>query len=92
MSNAIIPNWLLCRNEVSPGAKVCFAKLNQQAENGCCEIGQNEIANGLGCSRKQVGRYIKELENFGLIESKRRGLTKPNIYRFLHNHWVEERR
>ncbi len=39
----------------------------------------DETSENLGCGNKKAGNVLSELENIGLIEKKRQGLTKPNL-------------
>ena len=39
----------------------------------------DEVGDNLGCGNKKAGNVLTELENIGLIEKKRQGLTKPNL-------------
>ena len=38
-----------------------------------------EIMEDLGCAEQKASKLLSELERFGLVERKRRGLGKPNI-------------
>lgn len=38
-----------------------------------------EVMNALGCADNKATKLFRELEKFGLIERKRRGLGKPNL-------------
>lgn len=87
---SMIPNWLLKRTELSPGAKLCYARLAQfSGKDGECFPKQVTLAEELGVTRSMVIRYLKELRVMALIERKRRGLTKSNRYFFLHHPWME---
>jgi hypothetical protein len=85
---AFLPNWLLRRQELSPGAKLCYARLAQYAgENGVCYPKQETLGEDLGVSRYQVLRYIAELKKVKLLETRRE--SKGNIYLFLLHEWME---
>lgn len=87
---SFIPNWLMCRGEVSPGAKLCFARLAQFAgADGACYPSQTRIAKELGISERNARRYIKELEGHALITCTHRGLNRPNVYQFLWHEWMD---
>jgi len=87
---SVIPNWLLQRKEISPGAKLCYARLCQYSgKNGLCYPKQVTLAKELGCSRSQVIRYLKELVKQGLIEKVRVGLQRANRYKFLRHNWMQ---
>jgi AraC-like DNA-binding protein len=87
---SFIPEWLEVRNEITPGAKLCYARLARHAnrETGLAWPKQETLARELGVSERQVRDYLRELEQHNLIESKRRGLKKPNEYRFLRHPWM----
>ena len=38
-----------------------------------------EVQDSLGCADKKATKLLRELEKFGLIERRRRGLGKPNL-------------
>ena len=38
-----------------------------------------EVQDSLGCADKKATKLLRELEEFGLIERKRRGLGKPSL-------------
>lgn len=86
---AFIPNWLLNKNEVSQGAKLCYGRLCQYAgSNGEAFPRQGEIAKALGVSSRQVRKYLKELEQHQLISIERRGKTQSNMYHFFEHSWM----
>lgn len=88
---SFIPNWLLRRNEISPGAKLGYARLCQYAgKDGVCFPKQETLAKELGCSRSQIIRYLKELKAHNLIERQRIGLHCSNRYRFLYHPWMQD--
>lgn len=85
------PNWLLRRTEISPGAKLCYARLCQFAgHDGECFPSQAKLASEMGAGERQVRRYLSELEDQGLIEIVQPGLNQPNRYLFLWHLWMEE--
>jgi hypothetical protein len=87
---SITPNWLMRITEISQGSKLCFARLMQYAgENGECFPSLETIAKEIGVKEWMAHQYIKELIKFNLIQSKRRGLGKTNIYVFIWNEWIE---
>ena len=88
-NGAFLPNWLLCRTEVSPGAKLAYARLMQFAgRKGKCHPKQASIADELGVSSRQVRDYLAELEQHGLIESERH--WKLRHYFFTWHPWIGE--
>lgn len=87
---SFVPNWLLCRKEVTPGAKLCFARLAQYAgKNGVCHPNIETLAEQIGASRRQTDRYLAELKRLRLIAAVRPGLGRTNRYRFLWHVWAE---
>jgi hypothetical protein len=88
---SMVPNWLLCRKEVSQGAKLCYARLAQYAgEKGYAFPLQSTIAAEIGVEIRQVKRYLAELEKHSLIYAEQQGLNRPNVYSFLLHPWMEE--
>jgi hypothetical protein len=87
----VIPIWLLRRNEISPGAKLCYARLVMfSGDLGKAWPKQETLARELGVSTAQAGRYVRELEELKLIEIQQRGLKKSNVYFFLAHPWLSE--
>src|ERR1039458_10040016 len=88
---SLLSNWLLCRKEVSHGAKLTYARLCQFAgQNGDCFPSQQTIAREIGAAARSVRDYLSELEAYGLIERERRGLRRTSVYHFLHHHWIDD--
>lgn len=88
---SFIPNWLIVRSEISPGAKLLYARLSQYAgKKGYAFPGQETIAKELGVSKRSITSYLTELIEHELIEKERRGLKKTNRYYFLQHSWMEE--
>lgn len=76
-----VPNFLLRSGRLSPGDKLSFAMLLSYAwHNDSCFPGQAKLAQDLGLSDRSVRTHLKSLEAHGLLEIKRRGLGKTNIY------------
>lgn len=87
---AVIPNWLLCRREVSQGAKLCFARLAQHAGKADrCFPKLETLAVELGVSDRSVKDYIAELCGHGLIVRQRMGQGRANTYLFVLHPWIE---
>jgi len=87
-NGSFIPEWLLPRDEISAGAKLCFARLARFAgQNGKAYPKIETLANALGVSKRQCSNYLKELKEVNLIESEQQGLGQPNIYYFLDHKW-----
>jgi len=88
-TGSFVPNWLLCRKELNPGDKVCYARLAQFAgKDGECFPEIPTLAEELGVSPRQVDRYLAVLKKFNLIVAIRRGLGKSNKYLFIHHEWM----
>ena len=84
-----VPDWLAPRTEISWGAKACFGKLAKFAgKNGVAYPFQDKLAEALGIQKRQIQRYLKELQNYKLIEIKIQGLGKPNLYYFCTHPWM----
>ena len=77
-----VPNFILTDDTLSLGAKVAYAMFLHYAWNkDSCFPGQDRLAEAMGMSKSRVNEFIKELEKVGLIEIRRRGQGKTNIYR-----------
>ena len=88
-TGAMIPNWLLCRPEVSAGAKLTYARLCQfSGRDGRCFPRQAVLAAELGVSARAVRRHLDELEEFRLVEVDQPGLQQSNRYAFLDHPWI----
>ena len=89
---SMIPNWLLCRREVSQGAKLAYARLAQYAgKDGECFPKQETLAAELGVSERTANEYVRALVKHKLIGSERPGLGRSNRYFFLEHPWIDER-
>jgi DNA-binding transcriptional ArsR family regulator len=76
-----VPNFLLRAPHLSPGDRLSFAVLLSYAwHNDPCFPGQATLAKDLGLSDRSVRTHLKSLEAQGLLEIRRRGLGKTNIY------------
>jgi uncharacterized phage protein (TIGR02220 family) len=89
-TGAFTPNWLLCRKEISPGVKLCYALLCQYAgKKGECFPRQSDLAERLGVgSSRQVINYIKALERLKLIVAVKTRFQGRNVYKFLYHEWM----
>jgi hypothetical protein len=77
-----VPNFVLTKKEISVGAKLAYAMLLKYAwDNDACFPGQLKLAEDMGAAERSVRTYLKELESFGMLEIKQRGLGKTNLYR-----------
>jgi len=80
-----VPNCIIRAGNLSAGAKLSYAALLSYAwQNDYCFPGQQTLADDIGCSRRSVVTFIKELQDRGLLTVKRQGLNKPNIYILRH--------
>lgn len=87
---SFIPNWLLKRNEISQGAKLCYARLCQYSgEDGECFPKLETLAEEIGVTLNMAHRYCKELSEHRLIEIEQIGLGKPNRYYFLYHEFMD---
>lgn len=76
-----VPNFILESREISTGAKLTYAMLLKYArEQDECFPGQDTLAQEMGNGERSVRRWLKELEDVGLISIKKKGQGKPNLY------------
>lgn len=76
-----VPNVVLRDTNLSPGAKLCYAMLLSYAwQKDSCFPGQEALAKDTGISKRSTVRCMKELEEAGYLEKKRRGLGRTNVY------------
>ncbi len=76
-----IPNTILKRRDISPGAKLCYVMLLTYVWQGdSCFPGQERLAEDMGVTSRSVVTYMKELQDTGLVKVQRRGQGKTNIY------------
>jgi len=88
---SFVPNWLMCRTEVSPGAKLLYGRLCQHAgKDGTCYPGQDTLAAELGVGERQVRHYLTELVGHSLLAVKRLGLGRTNRYLFPLHPWMTD--
>jgi hypothetical protein len=88
---AFIPNWLLRRPELTPGAKLCYARLAQYAgEQGVAYPGQDRLAHELAVTSRQVRSYLQELEALKLIGHEQLGKRVTNRYFFYWHAWMDQ--
>ena len=86
---SFVPNWLEARKEISPGAKLVYARLARFAgKDEKCNPKIGTIAESLGTNKRQIIRFIDELRKSNLIERKRNGLNRSNDYFFLETEWM----
>lgn len=90
-----VPNFILETKKVSVGAKLVYAMLLKYArELQECFPGQQRLAADIGSSERSVRRWLQDLEAVGLIDIKRRGQGKPNLYtvHLKASFWARRRR
>ena len=67
---AHVPMAVLSCADLSPGAKLCYGLMKDMAgRQGYCWPAVRSIAGKLGVVSRQVERYLRELETYGLIRS-----------------------
>ena len=77
-----VPNFILENPDLSVGSKVVYAMFLRYAWNdNHCFPGQDTLAKHIGMSIGRVNQFIKELESVGLVEIKKRGQGKTNLYK-----------
>jgi hypothetical protein len=77
-----VPNFILKNSALSIGAKLTYAMFLHYAwHNDSCFPGQERLAQDMGMSQSRVSEFIKELGAAELVEIKRRGMGKTNLYR-----------
>jgi len=76
-----LPNIVLWASNLSADGKILYAVLLGYAwQEGRCFPGYARLCLDLGASENKVRRYMRELEDLGLVRQKRRGLGLTNIY------------
>ena len=76
-----VPNFLLKDPKVSANAKVVYSMLLSYAwTNNLVFPGQERMADDIGSSQPTIARAVKELEQQGWLEVRRRGQGKTNLY------------
>lgn len=76
-----VPNFILESKEISVGAKLTYAMLLKYArELDECFPGQDRLAKDMGNGERSVRRWLKELEDAGLVSIRQRGQGRPNLY------------
>jgi hypothetical protein len=79
-----LPNFVLKDKTLSFGARLAYAVLLSYAwQEESCFPGQDKMADDLGCSKRQVIRYLQELRETQYVDWKQRGLNKTNVYYIL---------
>lgn len=81
---AQVPRPVLRAKRLSLKAKVVYIALLDYAwRNDSCFPGHQTLADDLDTSRDSVIRALDELRCYGLIDWKRQGLNRPNVYYLL---------
>lgn len=92
-----LPRWLEERPELTPGAKLVYARLASYAgKRGVAYPRQDIFARSIGVSAETLRRKLRELREVGLIEVRQRGTRRlptgktgrPAEYRFLDHVWI----
>jgi len=79
-----IPNVVLRDSKLSIGARITYAMLLKYAwQDDFCWPAQAKIADDLGLKARMVRYHLDELKKNKLIDWKRQGLNRPNIYYIL---------
>jgi len=79
-----LPNWILKKRGLSPGAKLLYALLLSYAwQSDHCWPGQAQLAADLEVTDRTVRTWLTELQAHDLLTVERRGLTQTNVY------WIE---
>lgn len=82
-NRSFIPGWLEVRSDVSPGAKLLFARLQRfYLEDGLLKQDIEVISESLGMDTRSVKRYLKELGQLELIDSEVNAIGEICDYRF----------
>ncbi len=76
-----IPNGILRRADLQPGAKLTYMVLLSYAwQKDHAYPGQDRLAADMGVSERSVITYLKQLQERGLVTVRRRGLGLTNVY------------
>jgi hypothetical protein len=79
-----IPNAVLRHPRLSHGAKLTHGVLLSYAwQDEFCWPAQERLAKDMGCSVRQVQRFLVELKHFRFVDWKQQGLNRPNVYYIL---------
>lgn len=92
-TGVFVPDWLLRREELSQGAKLCYGRLCRfyNPNTGQCNPKHETLAKELGVSERMARVYINTLVEQKLIRIHRNfGPGKKNNYGFLRNKWIVE--
>jgi hypothetical protein len=83
-TGVFLPDVLLANPKLSLGAKLLWARLARYAGiDGACFPAVATLALDLGCSERQIQRYVAELTRAKYIVARQRGFNRSNLYQFL---------
>lgn len=85
-----IPDWLGCRQDIPPGAKMVYGKILSFLRIGRQFPSREEIGSEVGLGVRQVSNHLELLKNKGLLRVWRRNQLSPNNYKLLDNEMFRE--
>ena len=80
-----IPDWLGCREDIPPGAKIVYGKILSFLRMGRQFPSREEIGVEVGLGVRQVSNHLELLKKKGLLQVTRRNRLSPNNYKLLDN-------
>ena len=89
---APVPNWLLCRKEVTSTGKLLYGRITQYVgKNGTAWPSIRVLAEELGVVERQIKRVIQELEGKKLIKVTRpKDGVSTSYYSILGHPWMKQ--
>lgn len=79
-----VPNQLIRDPDLSAGAKIAWVALaSYDWQDAGTWVGQERIAEELGCSDRQLRRVLGQLEAAGYLKITHRGKRQTNLYRLM---------
>lgn len=90
LNGVFTDDWLLCRRELGPGAKLVYAALARQSDpRGVTRAHLRELARELGVGEEAVAHCLVELEELGLMHLKRHAKVSAHYCcTFLRHPWM----
>jgi hypothetical protein len=85
-----VPDWLMERDDVPPGAKLVYARIITLLNMGRGFPHQAELARKVGLKERQVRNHLYLLQNMGLLRCSRVNRLAGNSYKGLDNTWLHE--